>query len=176
MTFREPSGVDFDWIAADLAVGGAFAPGAAAELARRHRVGHVIDMRGGACDDAAELAAAGVAFLRLPTLDNQAPTQTQLDEGVGFAAAAQAAGSRLLIHCQHGVGRSATLALCVLVDRGADPLQALSTAKDLRAHVSPSPVQYEAWAAWIRRRAPHAPVPDFDTFKAVAYRHLAFEA
>jgi hypothetical protein len=164
---------DFNWITADLAVGGALSPGAAAVLAHRHGVGHVIDMREEACDDAAELAAAGVAFLRLPTLDNHAPRKEQLDEGVRFAAGAQAAGSRLLIHCQHGVGRSATLALCVLVDRGADPLQALVTAKDLRAPVSPSPVQYEAWAAWIRRRAPHAPVPDFDAFKAVAYRHLA---
>jgi hypothetical protein len=175
MTPRERFGVDFNWIAADLAVGGALAPGAAAALARRHGVGHIIDMREEACDDAAELAAAGVAFLRLPTIDNHAPSQAQLDDGVSFAACAQAAASRLLIHCQHGVGRSATLALCVLVHRGADPLQALSTAKALRAPVSPSPVQYEAWAAWIRRRAPDVPIPDFEAFKAVAYRHLAAE-
>jgi protein tyrosine phosphatase (PTP) superfamily phosphohydrolase (DUF442 family) len=167
---------DLSWIAADLAVGGALAPGAAAALAREQGVGHVIDMREEACDDAAELAAAGLAFLRLPVADHHAPAQSQLDEGVAFARAARAAGSRLLIHCQHGIGRSATLALCILVDRGADPLAALAAAKDIRERVSPSPAQYEAWVAWMRRCAPQAEAPGFDAFKQVAYRHLTLGA
>lgn len=164
---------DFSWIAPDLAVGGALPPGGAAALAREHGVGHVVDLRAEACDDEAEFAAAGVAFMRLPVADHHAPSQEQLDAGAAFADAARAAGSRLLVHCQLGIGRSATLALCVLVDRGWDPLAALSAAKDLRERVSPSPAQYEAWAAWIRRRAPAAQVPHFDAFKAIAYRHLA---
>ena len=53
-----------------------------------------------------------------------------LDEGVAFARRARAQGRRLLVHCHHGIGRSATLALCVLVDRGLSPLDALSQAKD----------------------------------------------
>lgn len=163
---------DFDWITENLAVGGALAPGAAARLAADHGVGFVVDMRQEACDDAAELAAAGVRFLRLPTVDNHAPAQHQLDEGVAFAEAARLAGGRLLIHCQYGIGRSVTLALCVLVQRGQPPLAALQSAKDRRAQLSPSPVQYEAWTEWVRRRAPHAAAPDFDAFKAVAYRHL----
>jgi hypothetical protein len=167
---------DFSWIVEDLAVGGALAPGAAASLARRCGVGHVVDMREEACDDADELARADVAFLRLPTMDHQAPRQDQLDDGVAFAAQARAAGSKLLIHCQHGIGRSATLALCVLVDRGADPLEALTLAKDRRERVSPSPAQYEAWTTWIRRRAPHRAVPAFDAFAALAYRHLSVGA
>jgi len=95
-----------------------------------------------------------------------------LDAGVQFAADARREGRRLLIHCEHGIGRSATVALCVMVARGADPLTALRQAKDARALVSPSPAQYDAWSRWIRRRAPAAPVPDFEAFKAVAYRHL----
>ena len=51
-----------------------------------------------------------------------------------------------------------------------------NTAKDLRERVSPSPAQYEAWIAWMRRRTPQARVPDFDAFKAIAYRHLAVGA
>jgi protein-tyrosine phosphatase len=168
-----PAALNLSWITADLAVGGALACGDAARLVAEHRVGHVVDLREEACDDEAELAAAGVRFLRLPVTDNHAPTQDQLDAGVAFAEAARAAEGRLLIHCQHGIGRSATLALCVLVHRGFDPLAALTLAKDLRELVSPSPAQYEAWAAWIRRRADPAAVPDFDAFKAVAYRHLA---
>lgn len=167
--------LDLSWLTADLALGGALLPGAAARLAADHGVGWVVDMRAEACDDAAELAAAGLRFLQLPTADLQAPSQAQLDEGVAFAAAAFDAGGRLLIHCQHGIGRSATLALCVLVARGWPPLAALSAAKALRERVSPSPTQYESWATWIGRRAPQASVPDFDAFKAVAYRHLAIE-
>ena len=45
-----------------------------------------------------------------------------LDEGVAFARETAAAGSKLLVHCHHGIGRSALVALCVLVDRGHPPL------------------------------------------------------
>jgi protein-tyrosine phosphatase len=76
----------------------------------------------------------------------------------------------VLIHCQHGIGRSALLALCVLVDCGHEPLAALELAKSRRAKVSPSPAQYEAWATWLRGRE-IAP-PSFDAFAAIAYRHL----
>ena len=51
------------------------------------------------------------------------------------------AGSRVYIHCEHGVGRSALLALCVLVSRGDPPLGALERAKSARWQVSPSPEQ-----------------------------------
>ena len=56
-------------------------------------------------------------------------------------------------------------------------MQALRLAKDKRALISPSPAQYECWAGWLRevrdRRGWTWDVPDFDRFKAVAYRHLA---
>jgi protein-tyrosine phosphatase len=81
-----------------------------------------------------------------------------------------------LIHCEHGIGRSATVALCVMVDRGWKPLEALARAKTARALVSPSPAQYEAWSTWMRRRRPEAEVPHFDAFKAIAYRHLKLSA
>jgi predicted protein tyrosine phosphatase len=170
MSMRQAPALDLVWIVPDLAVGGAPAPGAAARLAGEHGVGHVVDMRAEACDDRAELAAAGLSFLHLPTEDHHAPAQAQLDAGAAFARSARREGSRLLIHCQHGIGRSATLALCILVERGMDPLAALARAKARRPAVSPSPAQYQAWAAWIRRRALQA--PSFDAFKAIAYHHL----
>jgi predicted protein tyrosine phosphatase len=170
-----PGAVELDWITGDLAVGGHLPPGAAAGLAR-DGVAFVVDMREEACDDSAELRACGLRWLHLPVHDHHAPTQGQLDRGVAFARAARAADGRLLIHCQHGIGRSATLALCVLADRGLDPLAALRLAKDARERVSPSPAQYEAWAAWLRRARPQAAVPPFEAFRAVAYRHLPADA
>ena len=167
---------DLHWLADDLAVGGSFPAGAAGVLAAEHGIGAVIDVRAEASDDAQELAACGVRFLHLPTEDHAAVDQLFLDAGVGFARAAQAEGLRLLIHCAQGIGRSATVALCVLVDRGLSPIEALRLAKDVRALISPSPAQYAAWAEWMRRWTPQAEIPAFDAFKAVAYRHLAGQA
>ena len=95
-----------------------------------------------------------------------------LDQGVAFARWARTTGRRLLVHCQHGCGRSATVALCVLGDRGLTPLEALRRAKDARGGISPSPCQYEAWAGWLRRHPPPDGVPSFEDFARIAYRDL----
>ncbi|HEX8841967.1 MAG TPA: hypothetical protein VF757_06670, partial [Sphingomicrobium sp.] len=72
---------------------------------------------------------------------------------------------------QGGIGRSALLALCVLVDLGFEPLDALSHAKDRREAVSPSLDQYQGWARWLEGRG--KPAPDYHSFGCIAYRHLA---
>jgi hypothetical protein len=167
------SGPNFSWITPDLAVGGAYPRGQAASLARDHGVGAVVDVRVEECDDPEELAACGLKFLHLPTEDLRGVSQPMLDGGVRFARQVASEGRRLLIHCQHGIGRSATVALCVLVDRGLPPMDALTTAKDARALVSPSQSQFEAWTAWLARRKPHVAPPSYHEFGCVAYRHLA---
>ena len=161
---------EFSWIDPSLAVGGSFPRGVAERLARECGIAAVIDVRIEASDPAEELAAHGLAFLRLPTEDACAVSQEMLDEGVRFAR--EVAGARLLIHCQHGIGRSALVALCVLVDRGAAPMAALRRAKDAREKISPAPCQFEAWAEWIARRAPQHRPPSFEDYARVAYRHL----
>jgi predicted protein tyrosine phosphatase len=162
---------NFDWITDDLAVGGCFPIERAAHLAAEHGIGAVVDLRQEACDDEAELAAAGLAFLHLPTPDLDPVSVAMLDSGVAFARDRIAAGDKLLIHCQHGVGRSALLALCLMVDQGWEPLDALSQAKDRRAAISPSPSQYQGWVRWLEHRGKAA--PDFHAFGCIAYRHLA---
>jgi predicted protein tyrosine phosphatase len=161
---------DFDWITPRLAVGGRLSC-TANVLAERHGIGAVVDLRAEACDDPAAYAASGVRFLHLPTDDLCAVSAPMLDEGVAFARQAWAEDRRVLAHCQHGIGRSALMALCILCDQGLAPLEALTHAKDARWQVSPSPAQYGAWAAWLGRRGLAA--PDFAAFQAVAYRHLA---
>jgi len=156
----------FTWITEALAVGGRFGSEVAEALAKQHRIDAVVDLRDEDCDDEVVLRRHGIAFMHLPTPDLQAVAVPALCEGVTFVKQF----SRVLVHCEHGIGRSALLALCVLVERGMQPLAALSLAKVRRGVVSPSPAQYEAWAAWLRhtgRRVPH-----FDDFAAIAYRHL----
>lgn len=161
---------DLDWVTDRLAVGGALPAGSAAHLSVAHDVHAVVDLRAEACDDAAELDAAGIAFLHLPTPDLCAVSASMLDEGVDWVRERLARGERVLIHCEHGIGRSATLALCVLAAEGVEPLAALKLAKSAREKVSPSPEQYECWSAWLRAR--NLEPPAFDAFAAVAYRHL----
>jgi protein-tyrosine phosphatase len=168
--------LDLTWITDTLAVGGSFPPTHCAVLARKHRVAAVVDLRGESCDDVQLLAQHQIDFLHLPTIDFAAIRPAMLERGTAFVCAHLAASRRVLIHCAHGIGRSALLALCVLVERGMPPIEALALTKDRRARVSPSLAQYEAWAGWLaaRRRDQGATwtVPTFDEFKAIAYRHL----
>jgi len=159
------------WMTDSLAVGGRFPIERAAELAGPLAVRAVIDLREECCDDAAALAGAGLAFLHLPTRDHEAVAPAKLDRGVAFAVAHLARGERVLAHCEYGIGRSVLLALCILVERGLPPLDALRTAKSRRAIISPSVAQYHAWAEWLARRGRRA--PDFDAFAAIAYARAA---
>ena len=167
---------NFDWIQPDLAVGGSFPIERAAALAQEHGIGAVIDVRAESCDDPEVMQACGLEFLHLPTKDMLGVNQPMLDRGVAFARSVASSGRRLLIHCEHGIGRSATVALCVLVDRGFEPLQALSMAKDARLLISPSQMQYDAWIDWIGRHKPRARAPSYHEFGMIAYRHLAQKA
>jgi protein-tyrosine phosphatase len=162
---------NFHWLTDDLAVGGFFPSGQTRHLATVHGIAAVVDLREEDCDDQALLNKHGIAFLHLPTPDLHPATVDHLDIGVTFVGTHLDAGRRVLIHCQHGIGRSALLALCVLVDRGYEPMDALRLAKDKRELVSPSERQYEGWVGWLRRSGRQA--PDYHSFGCVAYRHLA---
>lgn len=153
-----------------LAVGGCFPAESASVLGVNFAIKAVVDMREEDCDDAHALARANVRFLHLPTPDLHPVSLEMLNRGVQFTGEHLDRNERVLIHCQHGIGRSAMLALCVMVDRGMEPLEALAQAKQRRMHVSPSPSQFEGWAAWMRAHG-HRP-PPFEEFAAIAYSHL----
>jgi Dual specificity phosphatase, catalytic domain len=172
--------VNLSWITDHLAVGGSFRATAVETLAHELNIRGVVDLRLEACDDIALLRHHGIEFLHLPTEDHCAVAHPMLDEGVAFANRHLDRGERVLIHCEHGIGRSATLALCVLVARGFEPLDALALAKRRRSLVSPSPAQYEACVSWLaafRREAGATwEIPSFDAFAVIAYSHLQARA
>ena len=161
---------DLHWLTTHVAVGGCFPIHRAEGLARHHGIGAVVDLRAEDRDDERALRAVGIELLHLPTPDLEPARYEHLETGVAFVRDHVQRGNKVLIHCQHGIGRSALLALCVLVDQGRDPLEALTHAKDIRSVVSPSRSQYEGWAEWLRSRGITA--PDYHTFGCVAYRHL----
>jgi|SRR5581483_5933565 len=162
---------NFHWLTDNVAFGGSFPIDRAAELAKAHGITAVVDLREEECDDEAALRAAGIDLLHLPTPDMESAQRGQLDAGVAFVRERVSSGSKVLIHCEHGIGRSGLLALCVLVDQEWQPLDALAHAKGRRELLSPSRAQYEGWAAWLRSRGLAA--PDYHSFGCIAYRHLA---
>lgn len=167
---------DFHAFDRGLFVGAAFPCEAVPCIASVYGVSAVVDLREEACDDGDALARHGVALLHLPTPDLAPASQPMLRRGVAFVLPRLEAGETVLIHCQHGIGRSALLALCVMVARGMAPLDALAQAKARREIVSPSPQQFEGWREWLEDHARGAGVfwrpPSFDEFAAIAYRHL----
>jgi hypothetical protein len=168
------SALDLSWITDTLAIGGSFAPNQTDALAREHSVAAVVDVRGEACDDAALLAKHGIELLHLPTMDFEPISPRLLSRGIEFVTAHLAESRRVLVHCAQGIGRSALLGLCVLVECGHAPLNALALAKARRSQVSPSRSQYEAWAGWLAgRRVDRGDtwiVPTFEQFKAIVHR------
>jgi protein-tyrosine phosphatase len=168
----EPSSQpSFDWLTEGLAVGGCFPVEHAADLARRHGIGAVVDLREEDRDDEEHLRQAGLAFLHLPAPDMEALGVDGLDRGVAFVRDRLGRGDKVLIHCQHGIGRSPLLALCVLVEAGWAPLDALEHAKAKRRVLSLSRAQYDGWVAWLTRHG--HPVPSYHEFGCIAYRHHA---
>jgi protein-tyrosine phosphatase len=167
------SALDLSWITDTLAIGGSFAPNQTDALAREHRIAAVVDVRGEACDDEALLAKHGIELLHLPTIDFEPISPRLLSRGIAFVTAHLAEDRRVLVHCGHGIGRSALLGLCVLVECGHAPLSALMLAKERRAQVSPSRSQYEAWVSWLAgRRADRGDtwsVPTLEQFKAIVH-------
>jgi hypothetical protein len=162
--------LDLDWVEPQLAVGGRFPMEAAAQLVREQGVTRVVDVRRECCDDEEVLRRHGVVLLSLPTDDRCAVAQQMLDDGVCWVTAQLAAGHRVYIHCEYGIGRSALLALCVLAERGYPPLRALALLKKARWKVSPSPEQLSAFRAWIERHGGVA--PPLEALFEIAYAHL----
>ncbi|MGQ3357009.1 MAG: protein-tyrosine phosphatase family protein [Phreatobacter sp.] len=163
--------LDFHWLEADLAVGGRIPRGEVPRLASRHDIGAVVDLRAETGGDAGPFDACGISFLHLPTPDRMGVSLDMLERGVDFVEAMRRQGRRVLIHCHFGIGRSATLALCVLAARGVEPLAALALAKDARPVISPSREQYDAWCHWLVARGISA--PSYHAFGMVAYRTQA---
>lgn len=152
---------------------------AVAALAVEHGIARVVDVRVEACDDEAILRTHGIRLLHLPTEDTCAIVQERIRDGVAFVNEGLDRGEPVLVHCQHGIGRSALLAVCVLISRGEPPLAALERAKRARPVVSPSPDQLRAIAAFAadvkaERGAPWE-VPTMRQLGLIAWRHLFHE-
>ena len=100
-------------------------------------------------DDAAH-GLAPELYCHLPTVDDQAPTLEQLEEGVKFIRHAIDAGKKVYIHCGAGVGRAPTMAAAYLISTGMSLEDSLNLIRKTRPFIyimPPQMKQLQAFAA-----------------------------
>lgn len=132
-----PDKLNMSWITPQLAVGGRVRPEDIHALARAG-VTHVVDTRSEYRDDAHALAKEHIELLYLPTPDTYPLSVEQLQHGAAWVNERIKQGGHVLIHCEHGVGRSVLLACAVLVYDGMKAQDALNLVQEKRWQASPN--------------------------------------
>jgi hypothetical protein len=144
-------GLNLGWVAPGLAVGGSFRPVQVGGL-RELGIHRVVDVRAERCDDRDLLAGHGIELLHLPTPDLDPLDRGSLVRGVEWVCDGLERSDGVLIHCDSGIGRAASLACCVLMARGFTLKQAMELLVRARRRVAPSPAQIDALVAWAAER------------------------
>lgn len=132
-----PDRLNMNWITPQLAVGGRVHPDDIAHLASTG-INAVVDTRSETSDDQEAMAKAGIELLYLPAPDTYPLTIPQLCEGAGWINRQIASGHRVLVHCEHGVGRSVLLAASALVAGGMGAHEAITLLQRKRWQAAPN--------------------------------------
>ena len=137
-----PDKLNMSWVTKHLAVGGRIRPEDIHALSLLG-VTHVIDTRSEYSDDEEALAKEHIALLYLPTPDTYPLTVEQLKQGASWANEHIREGGRVLIHCEHGVGRSVTLTCATLMQDGMSAGDALKLVQQKRWQAAPNQRQVQ---------------------------------
>ena len=132
-----PDQLNMSWVTNRLAVGGRVHLADIKALARTG-ITHVVDTRSEYCDDAQAMAKEHIELLHLPTADTQPFTTEQMMQGAKWIHERMEQDSRVLIHCEHGVGRSVLLTCAVLVYGGMPARDALQLVQQKRWQAAPN--------------------------------------
>jgi protein-tyrosine phosphatase len=132
-----PDRLDMSWVTTSLAVGGRIRSEDISRLAQAG-ITRVVDTRAEYQDDATALNRERIQVLYLPTPDTHPLTLEQLKEGTEWILQQIRDGQKVLIHCEHGVGRSVLLTCAALVRDGYTAETALRLVEAKRWQASPN--------------------------------------
>lgn len=135
--FPLPDRLDLSWIDATIAVGGRVRPLDIPKL-KKAGITRVVDVRQEHKDDEAALNEAQIELLYLPTPDTYPLSIEDLRKGAQWINEQRKQGERVLIHCEHGVGRSVLLTAAALVCNGYSAHDAFDLIAEKRWQASPN--------------------------------------
>ena len=101
----------------------------------------------GVPDLLARYHAAGLGVRQAPIADQSVPTQAEARAVVAWLQGRLAAGGRVVVHCVAGLGRSGTIAACLLRAGGASAEEAIARVRLARG---PRAVETAEQAAFVR--------------------------
>ncbi len=132
-----PDKLNMSWVTPNLAVGGRIRPEDIAAVGRAG-ITHVIDTRAEHKDDEQALAKEHIQLFHLPTRDTYPLSVEQMMEGARWANKVIQEGGRVLIHCEHGVGRSVQLTCATLIYDGMHAQDAVQLVQQKRWQAAPN--------------------------------------
>ena len=151
-----PDRLNMSWITPCLAVGGRIRADDVRALAATG-INSVVDTRIEDKDDESVLVGYGIDLLHLPTVDTTPLTLPQLHFGAEWINQQLRAGRKVLVHCEHGVGRSVMLATASLIARGLTTREALAVVQRQRWQAAPNAHQVRQLLAYERHLRESSP-------------------
>lgn len=112
--------------------------------------GEVVEL--GLTEEAALCKRNNIRFVSFPIPDRSVPAATTPVSGlIGEITDALRRGQNVAIHCRAGVGRSSTIAACVLVQSGMHARHAFATIGDIRGLSVPDTDEQAEWVTQFER-------------------------
>ena len=121
------------WITDEIAIG--YAPRSISDLdvVKQYGIRAIINLCAECYDLASIEADAGFDVYALPVIDEEAPSLDELLKCLAHMDTLFASGTKTLIHCRYGIGRTGTLAAAFLLRRGYSLKEALAALSDTPA-------------------------------------------
>lgn len=95
----------------------------------------------------------GIEFISLPIVDHSTPpANSETFDTIKAIADRNAAGAKVVLHCFAGLGRSPTIAACILVERGYTVDEALRLLTKARGTEVPETEEQEEWIRQYAKR------------------------
>ena len=129
------------WITDDLAVGYAPMVQPDLEALKQNGIDAIVNLCGEFCDLHEIQEEAGFNVYYFPVPDECAPDMAAMETAFDWMAAAISNGSKILVHCRFGVGRTGTFVTAYLMHKGLDMKAAAKALKHTRAN----PTHYGQW-------------------------------
>jgi protein-tyrosine phosphatase len=129
------------WVTEQLAIGQAPMSYADLDAIKGQGVGAILNLCGEYCDLHEIEQGRGFEVFYLPIPDETAPDREEVEKALSWLEETMAGGKRVLVHCRFGKGRTGTLVVSYLLQRGLSLKEAVKAMKGCHC----LPTSYSQW-------------------------------